>query len=141
MREVPDHKHQFHHLGMVQSLPPITLAAAMASAIASNSSATLPSKIDRRAGPGWQSATAGWMGGGAGQQIDAATSGSLSADSSLVDDMDATSRKPRHRLIGLPVFFHRTSFNSKFFPDCLDERKRNSKYCEVGFDLPQSSCR
>jgi hypothetical protein len=33
--------------------------------------------------------------------------------------------------IGVPVVFHRTSFNSKFFPDCLDKKKIADRYCQV----------
>lgn len=35
------------------------------------------------------------------------------------------------RYVGLPVFFHRASFNSKFFPDCLRADKIKTGYCEV----------
>lgn len=40
-------------------------------------------------------------------------------------------KRPELRHVGVPVFFHRTSFNSKFFPDCLNADKIKTRYCEV----------
>lgn len=40
-------------------------------------------------------------------------------------------RPDQLRHVGVPVFFHRTSFNSKFFPDCLNADKIRTGYCEV----------
>jgi hypothetical protein len=154
MREAPRHQHRFHHIGIVQSLPPAMLAAAL-----------------RAAGHGRpvaDAAAAGGGGGGGGTPaaapaaagrlralLGAAGSGGSSSSSSrrrswraahtrrlaarrMQQQPQATppaaAAEQRHgsaRHAGIPVFFHRASFNSKFFPDCLAADKFASHYCEV----------
>jgi hypothetical protein len=114
--DVPGHNHRYHHLGMVQSLPPGVLAAAVARASRAglaSASMLLQNASNSAAAPG---AAAGNSAGLVlpRSSVKAAVPGSMP-----------------YLNIGVPVVFHRTSFNSKFFPDCLDKKKIADKYCQV----------
>jgi hypothetical protein len=104
---------------MVQSLPPGVLAAAVARASrAGLASATM---LLHNATNATAAAT--------GAAADAGAGGSLLLPRSSVKGGKPGSMPFLH--IGVPVVFHRTSFNSKFFPDCLDKKKIADKYCQV----------
>jgi hypothetical protein len=119
--DVPGHKHRYHHLGMVQSLPPGVLAAAVARASrAGLASATM---LLHNAPNATAAAAAGAVGD------DAGSDSGLLLPRSSVKGVQPGSMPFLH--IGVPVVFHRTSFNSKFFPDCLDKKKIADKYCQV----------
>eukprot|EP00882_Tetradesmus_deserticola_P019792 GHRQ01021331.1.p1 GENE.GHRQ01021331.1~~GHRQ01021331.1.p1 ORF type:complete len:527 (+),score=195.23 GHRQ01021331.1:138-1583(+) len=130
MVDVPGHKHRYHHLGMVQSLPPGVLAAALARAsragLASASLLLHSVANTTTAAPGAEDA--------------AGSSGSLLLPRSSV--AGAAPGSMPYLTIGVPVVFHRTSFNSKFFPDCLDKKKIADKYCQVQYvSVPLSNAR
>lgn len=122
MADVPDHKHRYHHLGMVQNLPPGVLAATLAKGVRSGSSAA--SMLLHR-----HNAKAAVLSSllHAANEKEAAL---LPTDMLNRLQKQLSSMPLMH--IGIPVVFHRTSFNSKFFPDCLDQKKTETKYCEVG---------
>jgi hypothetical protein len=67
-----------------------------------------------------------------GPAVTAATAGSPAAAGAGVGPQ-LSAKRARLQYVGVPVFFHRTSFNSKFFPDCLNADKIKSHYCEVGW--------
>ncbi|WIA38847.1 hypothetical protein OEZ86_002124 [Tetradesmus obliquus] len=131
LTDVPGHKHRYHHLGMVQSLPPGVLAAAVARA--------------SRAGL----ASASMLLHGAANATAAAAAAAAAADVAgsseglLLPRGSAKGAKPGSMPflhIGVPVVFHRTSFNSKFFPDCLDKKKIADKYCQIQYvTVPMSN--
>ncbi|KAF6257991.1 mannosyltransferase putative-domain-containing protein [Scenedesmus sp. NREL 46B-D3] len=126
--DVPGHKHRYHHLGMVQSLPPGVLAAALARA--SRAGLASASSLLHSAA----NATAA----AAGASVYAGSGGSLLLPRSELKGV-APGSLP-YLNIGVPVVFHRTSFNSKFFPDCLDKKKIADKYCQVQYvTVPMSN--
>jgi hypothetical protein len=114
--DVPGHKHRYHHLGMVQSLPPGVLAAAVARA--SRAGMASASMLLQNAS---NSATT----------ADAAVGNSAGLLLPRSSVKGAVPGSMPYLNIGVPVVFHRTSFNSKFFPDCLDKKKIADEYCQV----------
>jgi hypothetical protein len=101
---------------MVQSLPPGVLAAALARA--SRAGLASASMLLQNA-----TNTAAAAGAAAGN-----SAGLLLPRSSVKGNVPGGMP---YLNIGVPVVFHRTSFNSKFFPDCLDKKKIADKYCQV----------
>uniref|UniRef100_A0A383VCU0 Uncharacterized protein n=1 Tax=Tetradesmus obliquus TaxID=3088 RepID=A0A383VCU0_TETOB len=130
LTDVPGHKHRYHHLGMVQSLPPGVLAAAVARA--SRAGLASASMLLHGAANATAAAAAA-----------AAADVAGSSEGLLLPRGSAKGAKPGSMPflhIGVPVVFHRTSFNSKFFPDCLDKKKIADKYCQIQYvTVPMSN--
>lgn len=117
------HQHRYHHLGGAQSIPYKLLESSVAKAlsgksnnIAAHSAAQRLLQMTRSAG---SDRYAGAEGPSAAHLAPSASPKSVRL------------KKDLQRHAGVPVVFHRTSFNGKFFPDCLDQYKIKTKYCEV----------
>lgn len=133
MTDQKDHKHRWHHLGMVQSIPFKLLASGIAKSLTGNAG----SKAAEAAAKllvNYTGSSNNWGSRGSDSAVNGAAAGR---------DVFKSVRLDRELLqhVGLPVVFHRTSFNSKFFPDCLDQNKIRNKYCEVGVEaFEAASC-
>ena len=112
MREVPGHEFKYHHLGMIQALP--ELPDSILPAFSSSSS------VD-----GVDKSSLGGTKGPDNYHVNV----SLAKDTSPGPAAAVTTSHVLQLTPG--AIFHRTSFNSKFFPDCL--RAPFPAYCQVQF--------
>eukprot|EP00878_Enallax_costatus_P044577 GHUV01053248.1.p1 GENE.GHUV01053248.1~~GHUV01053248.1.p1 ORF type:complete len:225 (+),score=48.90 GHUV01053248.1:200-874(+) len=122
MTDQHGHKHRYHHLGGAQSVPYKILATSVAKALTGKSSTAAQLAAQRLV----NMTRSTWLGGST------SPAGSPGAFGPPDFFESVRLKKDLRHHAGVPVVFHRTSFNSKFFPDCLDYNKIRAKYCEVG---------